>query len=164
MNSKTRMHFQRVFFLLLAASFTLTGFAKKPDFSGKWKLNESKSTLNTEFSFAPVQVTITQDANSMTTERVSIRQGNEVTRKSSYTLDGKESVNEGYQGSKIISIAKWADDGKSLTIVTTMERQDGGERKIETTYRMDGKNLVIENKMEGGRREGPPESWVFDKQ
>ncbi len=158
------MHFQRLFLLLTAASLTLCGFAKNPDFSGKWKLNESKSTLNTEFSFAPVKITITQDKNSLTTETVSVRQGNEVTRTSSYTLDGKESVNEGYQGSEIISVARWADDGKSLTIVTTRERRDGGKMKIEATYRMDGKNLVVENKMEGGRRESSPETWVFDKE
>ena len=164
MKKSNRMKSQKLFCLLAVMAISLAAVAKNPDFSGKWKLNESKSTLNTEFSFAPVEITITQEKNKITTERVSVRQGNEFTRTSSYTLDGKESINEGYQGSEIVSVATWSDDGKSLAIVTTRERRDGGEMKITTTYRMDGKNLVVENSMEGGRRESSPETWVFDKQ
>jgi hypothetical protein len=155
---------QKVLFLLIAASVSLTGFAKNPDFSGTWVLNKSESKLNEEFSRAPVRITITQKDNAMTTETVSVRQGNERTRTASYTLDGKESKNEGYQGSEIVSIAKWADDGKSLTIVTTFERRDGGKMVTNATYKMDGKKLVVENKMTGGRGGDSAETWVFDKQ
>jgi hypothetical protein len=158
------MKSQKLFCLLVVAAVSATAFAKNPDFSGKWKLNESKSTLNSEFSFAPVELNITQEKNKMTTERVSMRQGNEVRRTSSFSLDGKESVNEGFQGSEVVSVATWSDDGKSLTVVTTRERRDGGEMKTFATYKMDGKNLVVESRMEGGRRESSPETWVFDRQ
>jgi hypothetical protein len=43
-------------FLLVAVSFTLNGFTQNPDFSGEWILNESKSKLGVEFSFAPTKI------------------------------------------------------------------------------------------------------------
>jgi hypothetical protein len=161
---KTQTRVQKALFLLLALTVALPGFSKVPDLSGTWVLNKAKSKLNAEYSRAPVRITLTQEANSMTMERVSVRQGSEVTRTSKYTLDGKESVNEGFQGSQSVSIAQWADDDKSLSIITTQPGRDGGEMKIYSSYRMDGKALVVENRTEGGQRESAPETWVFDKQ
>jgi len=147
------------------ASFTLTGFAQKPDFTGKWKLNESRSKLAEEYSFAPLSLTITQESNLITIERVSDFQGQEVTRKSAYTLDGKESKNEGFRGGETVSIAKWGDDGKTLTIVTNFETQNGGEMHISAAYAMEGGSLVVVNGMEGGPMgDRDPEKWVFDKE
>jgi hypothetical protein len=150
-------------YLLLATSISFAGFAQNPDFSGKWKLNESKSKRG-EFSFAPSEISITQEANKMTTTRVNEFQGNVMERTSSYALDGSESKNEGFQGSEIITIAAWEKDGKSLKMVTSFEMQNGGEMTITAIYSMDGDKLVINNSMEGGPRESDPETWVFDKQ
>lgn len=165
MKMNARNSVRRTLFLLVALSLACSGYAKKPDFSGTWKLNESESTLNAEFSFAPHTVTITQDKNSLTSESVSEFQGNEFTRKNSYTLDGEKSINEGWQGSELVSIASWAKDKKSLSIVTTVEMMDGGELTITATYSMDGKTkMKIENKVEGGPMGGSTETWVYDKQ
>ena len=161
---KNRTYLPKMLFLLLAISFSFSCFAQNPDFSGKWKLNESKSKIGAEFSFAPSEITIEQDANKMTTTRVNEFQGNIRERTTSYTLDGKESKNEGFQGSEIITIAAWEEDGKSLKMVTDIEMQDGGEFTITAIYSMDGANLVINNAMEGSPRESSPETWVFDKQ
>jgi hypothetical protein len=160
----TRSSLRRTLFLLVALSVAMSGYAKKPDFSGTWKLNKSASTLNAEFSFAPHTITITQDKNSLTSERVSNFQGNEFTMKDTYTLDGEKSINEGWQGSEVVSIAAWKEDKKSLGVATTIEMMDGGELVIDATYKLDGKQLVIVNEMKGGPMGGSSETWVYDKQ
>jgi len=150
--------------LLIFASFTISAFAQNPDFSGKWNLNGTKSKLATEFSFAPKSLTINQESNLLTVERVSDFQGQEFTSKSAYTLDGKESKNQGFQGRENVSVAQWGDDGQSLTIVTTIETQNG-EMHIKGVYSVDQGNLVIVNGMEGGPMgDREPEKWVFDKE
>ena len=154
----------RTFLLLVALSVAFSSYAKKPDFSGTWKLNETESTLNAEFSFAPHTFTITQDKKSLTSESVSEFQGSEYTMKNSYTLDGEESINEGWQGSDVVSIASWAKDKKSLNIVTTIEMMDGGELTINSTYSLDGKKMSIKQEVEGGPMGGSSETWVYDKQ
>jgi hypothetical protein len=161
---KNRTYLRKMLFLLMAVSISFAGIAQNPDFSGKWKLNESKSKMGAEFSFAPSEITIEQEANKMTTTRVNEFQGNVRERTTSYSLDGKESKNEGFQGSEIITIAAWEEDGQSLKMVTSFEMRDGGEMTITAIYKLDGGNLVINNSMEGGPRESSPETWVFDKQ
>ena len=57
---------------MLLISIPFAAFSlKKTDFSGEWSLDKAQSKLNTEYSFAPVKITITQEKNSMTSERVS---------------------------------------------------------------------------------------------
>jgi hypothetical protein len=164
MKKRTVKNLSSIICLLIFASFTLSAFAQNPDFSGKWKLNDTKSKVGAEFSFAPKSLTIAQEGNLMTVERVSEFQGQEFTRKSAYTLDGKESKNEGFQGRENVSVAKWSDDGQSLTIVTAIETQNG-EMHIKGVYSMEGGNLVVVNGMEGGPMgDREPETWVFDKE
>lgn len=160
---KKRNYVQKMLFLLLAASLSFTGFAQNPDFSGKWKLNESESKMAGEYSFAPLEITIEQEGNMMTTTRVNEFQGERRDRTSNYKLDGTDSKNEGFQGSEIISHASWTEKG--LQIVTKIEMQNGGELTITAIYSMKGNKLVISNAMEGGPMGGgDPETWVYDKQ
>ena len=150
--------------MLIAVSFTLSGFAQKPDFSGTWKLNESKSKLGAEFSMAPGTLIISQDRNTLTSESIADFQGQEFRQKNTYKLDGSESKNEGWQGMELVSIANWIEDGKSVEIKTTVEMMDGGELTITQTFGMDGENLVVENALAGGPMGGgDPERWVYDK-
>jgi hypothetical protein len=159
-----RFSVRRSVVLIFILSISLCGFAKKPDFSGNWKFNSSESKQNPEFSFAPGKIVITQEKNSVTMESVSEFQGEQYTMKSTCTLDGKESINEGWQGAKNVSIASWEADKKTLGIVTTIEMMDGGELKIHATYKLDGQKLVIVNTVEGGPMQVSPETWVYDKQ
>ena len=148
--------------MILVSLSLAAGAMKKPDFSGTWKLNESESTLNAEFSFAPKQVVITQEKNLLTYETTSDFQGQEFTRTSKYTLDGEESKNEGFQGRELISVADWEDE--SIKVVTNFEMQDGGSLKITVTYSMKGDQLVIVNEVTGGPMGDSKETWVYDKQ
>ena len=154
-----------MFLLLFTMCFTLTGFAQKPDFSGTWTLNESKSKLGAEFSMAPGTYIITQEGNRMESETIADFQGQEFRQKNNYTLDGSESKNEGFQGMEQVSIANWTGDGNFLQIKTSIEMMDGGELVITRTFGMDGENLVVENSMQGGPMGGSnAETWVYDRE
>ena len=154
---------QKALAILILVSVPLAAMAlKNPDFSGTWKLNESESTMNAEFSFAPQQVTITQDKKLLTYETVSNFQGQEYKRTSKYSLDGEESKNEGFQGRETISVAAW--DGKTLKVATTFEMQDGGTLTVTASFSLKGDNLTIVSEVKGGPMGDSSETWVYDKQ
>ena len=164
MKKKFSLNFQKVLFSLALFSLPLIGMAQgKTDFSGTWKLNRSQSKLNAEFSMSPGQITINQKGNSLTSVRVSNFEGEEFTQTATYTLDGKDSKNTGFQDTEIISQASWASDGTTLQIKTTVPLPDGGNMTINETYKMDGSNLTIENQFEGPWGESS-ETWVYVKQ
>lgn len=134
----------------------------KVDFSGKWKINKSKSTLNEQYSSAPKTLSIIQEDNSMSIERVSERRGQEYTATDKYTLDGKESRNPGFRNSVSVSTANWSPDGKSLRIFSKIST-DNGEMTMDRNLKMDGENLIIDFTINGPWGESK-ETWVFDKQ
>ncbi len=142
--------------LMIAIAFSAFAFAQA-DFSGTWTLNTSKSKLG-EQSFAPQKVVITQKGNDMTVETTSNFQGQERTRSNKYTLDGKESSNEGFGGNPVKSTAVWSADKKVLTVNTKMDMQ-GNEMVIKAVYKMDGANLVIDQSF----GDFGSETQVFDK-
>jgi hypothetical protein len=150
--------------LLMTTSFCAAGLAQQPDFSGVWKLNETESSLDEAYSFAPLEVTITQGGNEMTTSRVSEYQGNRIRRSSTYILDGTHRHSDPFQGTEIIAVGSWIENGQALKIVTSFEKMDGGPLIITTVYRFNGEQLAISNAVEGGPEKRVPETWVFDRQ
>ncbi|MBN2636788.1 MAG: hypothetical protein JXR61_11000 [Prolixibacteraceae bacterium] len=143
--------------LMIAIAFSAFAFAQT-DFSGTWALNNSKSELG-EMSFAPSKLVIKQSGNEMTVEQTMDMMGQTNTSTTKYTLDGKESTNEGFGGNASKSTATWSADKKALTVVTKIDMQ-GNAFEIKAVYKMDGSNLVIENSMGdfGSTKQ------VFDKQ
>lgn len=165
MKITTRLNVRTALLLLITASLSITGFAQKPNFSGTWKLNDSKSKMNPEFTMAPGTLIVEHEGNTLTAESIADFQGQEFRQKNSYTLDGSESKNEGWQGMELISIATWDDEGKSVIIKTNFEMQNGGELTITQIFGMDGGSLWVRNEVEGAPvGGGEPEKWVFDKQ
>ncbi len=146
---------KKIVFLLSAVFFSTMLFAQT-DFSGTWKLNTSKSKLG-ERNFAPKSIVIAQKGNEMSVERHNEWQGEERVSTSKFTLDGKECINPGFRDSEIKSTAVWSGDKKSLTITSKFETPNG-EMNMKAVYKMDGKNLVIENSF--GERST---TQVFDK-
>ena len=156
---------QNLLAILLLALFALSATAlKKPDFSGTWNFDESQSKQNAEFSWAPVQLNINQEKKSISIERVSNFQGQEYRHTSTYTLDGEESVNQGFQGEDIVSIAKWTDDKKSISITTEIEMQDGGTLTIISIYSMKDGQINVESNIKGGPMGDSTENWVYTKE
>ena len=165
MKPKTNLVIHRILALVILASLTLTATAqKKTDFSGTWNLDKSQSNQHPEFSWAPVQLNISHDGNSIAIERVSNFQGQEYRQTSKYSLDGEESVNEGFQGEDIISVANWSEGGKGFSIETEFETQDGGTMTIISTYEMKDKQVHIEFVVKGGPMGESTENWVYTKE
>lgn len=121
------------------------------NFSGDWKLNESKSELGQFARGAAASIkVVSSDANGIVIERTSTNQNGEaVVRKESLTFDGKE-VESATGFGKRKSKAKWSDDGNSMIIdaVTSFDR-DGQtmEIKQKETWKLssDGNTLTIES-------------------
>ena len=132
------------------------------NFSGTWELSKDKSTLNEQFSMAPVKLVLTQDGNNLTIERHSEFQGNTYTSQSKHTLDGEENVNDGWQDIKFTSVSKWDDAKKVLTISSKIPMQDGSEMKSDQIYSMDDDNLKIVAKASSSWGD-VEETWVFVK-
>ena len=144
--------------LLVAMVFT----ASAADFSGNWKLNKSKSKLGEQFSMAPSILIAAQSGNDLNLEKHISFQDQEMTTKEKYTLDGKESVNPGFQDSQKKSTAVWSGDKNSLTITSKVPMGDNDMTTVEVYKIVDG-NLVIDSKMSSSFGENN-ETMVFEKQ
>jgi hypothetical protein len=141
------MHVRRNFLAIGALMAFSAGFsqawAAKPDFSGTWKLDASKS----EFGPMPApdkwERTITHQDPSLKYKTVQAGPQGEMTTDTSYTTDGKESMNK-FRGQDVKGVAKW--DGDVLTIQSKREVQ-GMEISINERWTLspDGKVLTIAN-------------------
>lgn len=149
------------FFVLLLISGIVS--AQGIDFSGNWKLNTAKSKLSDQFSMAPKESIIAQKDNDFNIEKHSTYQDQDFTINDKFTLDGKECVNPGWQGSQKKSIVAWSDDKTSLKITSKLPIGDSGELTIVEVYKMDGSSLVVESSASSSYGD-VVETQVFDKQ
>jgi hypothetical protein len=133
------------------------------DFSGKWKLNKEKSTLNEQFSMAPPEMIIVHTGNDMDVEKHVSFDGNEFTIKDKYTLDGKECINQGMMDTKKKSTAVFSEDKTSLTIISKMSMDDGSDMTIKEVYLIENGNLVLNSSSSSSWGE-MKEKMVYDKQ
>jgi hypothetical protein len=132
-----------VVFAFLCMPLAVNAQGSKANYAGKWALNATKSDMGQPpqgqgqgggMRMGGGDFTATQEANLLTVERTRTGQdGQAVTTKSVYTLDGKVSVNTTARGESK-STATWSADGKSLTIVTTRTvERDGQSTEMKTT-------------------------------
>lgn len=160
---KQNLSFLRYAGIFFTALFlTTAAAAQTADFSGTWKLNREKSKLGEQFSMAPQSMVLVQDAATLTVERHSEFQGQEFVMKDKFTLDGKECLNEGWQGTKKKSTATWSDDKKVLTIKSAIPMEGAGEITITEKYALtDGTlSVVSTSSSDWGTN---TETYVFDK-
>ncbi len=153
---------KKIKILLLVLLTTTVASSQAVNFSGTWKLNNSKSKLGQEFSMAPNQIIIAHSGNDMSVERHSNFQGQEYTTNDKFTLDGKECINPGWMDSQKKSVVVWSDDKKSLKITTKFPMNDGGELTINEVFKMDGNSMVIESSSSSSYGD-MSETMVYDK-
>jgi hypothetical protein len=143
--------------LLLTTTNSFAGKGKT-NFTGKWSLNESKSTLSPEGRGPAKMLNITQEGNNLNVERTQTnRDGQETTISLKYTLDGKECDNSNDRRTSK-SVLTWSSDGKALTINTTStSERDGQTFEYKSTevwkYSEDGKSLFIDQVVNSSRGE-----------
>jgi hypothetical protein len=149
---KQKSQFQRLFVTLasLIVMIPLCSFAAKPDFSGQWTLNESKSNLGEGRIFSAANMKVTQEGNTLTIERTRTgRNGEARTTSETLTMDGKENISEGENRTSSTTVT-WSEEGSTLTIKSKRGFNRQGETfEMNTTETWslsgDGKTLTIQS-------------------
>ena len=152
---------KKAILILAAVLVAIIARGQTPDFSGKWKLNNTKSNLGTEFSMAPLEVVVTHKGNDFTIEKHSDFQGETFTTTEKYTLDGKECTNSVWQDMQKKSTVTWSDDKKSFKVASKLDI-GGEEITINEVFRMDGASLVIDSSSSSSFGD-MAEKMVYDK-
>jgi len=150
-------------FVLALVLFSSVAIAQKVNYSGEWKLNESKSELGYDFSLAPISIAIEHTKKTLDMKAVNVWEGQEYVNESHLTLDGKENENTGFGGSVTTSTAEVDKKTKAITIVTNGDSEGIGDWTSTQLMSMKDGNLVIE--FEAASQMGEmTETYVFDKQ
>lgn len=153
---------KKIIYLLVILCLSVFVSAQGVDFSGSWKLNNSKSKLGDQFSMAPNKIIVVQNDNDMSIEKHSDFQGQESTTNDKLTLDGKECVNTGFMDTEKKSTVAWADDKKSLKITSKIDMQ-GETMTTNEVYKLDGESMIIESTMSSSFGD-MSETMVYDKE
>ncbi len=149
-------------FIIALAFLSATAFGQKVNFSGEWKLNESKSELGYEFSLAPKAMKVEHTKKTLDLTSTSEWDGQEVESKSHFTLDGEVSENVGFAESVTKSTASFDKKAGTLKIVTNGSAE-GMDYTITQIMSMKEDNLVVE--LEAASDMGEMvETHVFDKE
>lgn len=143
---------KRTAFILILALILAAGLASaKPNFSGDWKLNPSKSDFG-EFP-APAKLTMKighEDPNLKVATMMASDRG-EFAWEAAYTTDGKECINM-MRDNESKSVVTW--DGDTLQI-NTKASFGGNDLTINDKWKLsdDGKSLMIERKFSSSQGE-----------
>ena len=141
---------------LLIAPFLLLSLISKTnvDFSGEWKLNESKSDMGQYAPIVPLKIKAEQKADALAITKTSpgFDGGAEMIASETLGFDGKQVESKVAPGeSKRTASAKWSADGQTLTITYTLLLDFNGqltEVKGTETWALsnEGKTLTTTNK------------------
>lgn len=133
------------------------------DFSGEWTFNTEQSDMGGErgmdrggersgeregrrggMGMGPSKMVVERSDNTLSVETFRTnRDGEEFSMKVTYSLDGKKSKNKLNFGTQV-SEAKWSDDGKTLTIESTMTMSRGEQDfTMESTEKWSLENGVL---------------------
>lgn len=127
----------------LALFANLVSAQDKPNFSGTWKMDASKSDFGPMPSPSKMERTIDHKDPMLTFKSVQTTDNGEQTSETKYMTDGTDSVNK-QRGADVKSVAKW--DANKLVVKTKREAQ-GMEISITETWTLaeGGKVLNIVN-------------------
>ena len=150
-------------FVIALMMLSSVAIGQKANYSGEWKLNESKSELGYDFSMAPATVSVKHTKKTLDMKTVNVWDGQEVATESHLTLDGKENENTGFGGTVTKSTAVVVKETKAVKIASKGSSENVGDWTSTQIISMKDGNLVIE--FEAGSEMGEiAETYVFDKQ
>jgi hypothetical protein len=130
---------KKMFFSFLVPAIFLVSFttvADRANFSGDWKLDESKSELGEFGGRVARSLKTEQKENEITITRTTpgFNGGDPVTTTVTLMYDGKVTESEGFGGAKRKSTAKWSGDGQTLTVNNTIVfERDGQTSEFKST-------------------------------
>jgi len=149
-------------FIIALTFLSATAFGQKVNFSGDWKLNESKSELGYEFSLAPGAMNVEHTKKTLDVTSVSEFDGQEIESKSHFTLDGEVCENPGFEDSVTKSTAGYDKKTKTLKIITDGEVQ-GMSYTLTQIYSMADGDLKVVSEAASDMGE-MAETFIFEKQ
>jgi hypothetical protein len=155
------MEFKRFLAILAVLALAALPVLAKPNFSGDWKLNVSKSSFGQMPAPSSMTNKITHEDPKLTSHVKQSGEMGDFEFDSNYTTDGKECSNEMF-GNPLKSTLKW--DGDTLLIDTKGKFGDNdftGQDKW--TLSDDGKTLTIVRLFKSSMGEGE-QKLVFEKQ
>jgi hypothetical protein len=160
------------FLILLVAPVFLFAFTTnlyKANFSGEWKLNESKSDLGPMAQWATRAIKTDQKDDAITINRTAPgMDGADATSAETLGFDGKEIETTVLGNSKRKASAKWSDDGNTLTVnYVLMLNFDGQTFDVKGnevwTLSGDGKTLTVQTNASSPQGDITAKA-VYDKQ
>jgi hypothetical protein len=162
---------KRILTLLLAPAFLFAFTTKiyRSNFSGDWKLNESKSDLGQMAQWATRSIKTDQKDNAITISRTAPGfDGGDATTAETLGFDGKEVESTVLGNSKRKASAKWSDDGNTLTVnYVLMLNFDGQTFDVKGnevwTLSGDGKTLTVQTNAASPQGDITAKA-VYDKQ
>ena len=128
--------------------FAFTSIPDKVNFSGDWKLNESKSELGQFANFATQSIKSQQSDSAINISRTAATfEGSMSTSTETLTFDGKECESSLFGNSKKKATLKWAEDGQTFSITYTLNLDFNGQAMevtgTETWTLSDGGKTLI---------------------
>lgn len=162
---------KKLFALLLVPAFlfAFTTKAYRSNFSGDWKLNESKSDLGAMAQWATRSIKTDQKDNNITINRTAPGfDGGDATTSETLGFDGKEVESTVLGNNKRKASAKWSDDGNTLTVnyilMLNFDGQTFDVKGTETwTLSGDGKTLTVQTNAASPQGDITSKA-VYDKQ
>ncbi|TFH25988.1 MAG: hypothetical protein E4H10_08305 [Bacteroidia bacterium] len=154
---------KNIAFVLALVLFSSMAIGQKVNYSGEWKLNESKSQLGYDFSLAPASISITHTKKALDLKTVNVWDGTEVVSESHITLDGSETENKGFGESIAKSTAEVDKATNAIKIVTKGSAEGVGDWTSTQNMLLKEGNLVIQFEAVSDMGE-IAETYVFDKQ
>lgn len=150
-------------FVLAFVLFSSVAIGQKVNYSGEWKLNDSKSELGYDFSMAPASLTVAHSKKTLDLKTVNVWDGQEIASESHFTLDGKECENVGFGESVTKSTVEVDKETNAIKILTSGDSEGIGEWTSTQILSLKDGNLVIAFEAESDMG-GIAETYVFDKQ
>jgi hypothetical protein len=165
--------------LLAVGFFTLTSMAQdRVNFSGEWKLNDSKSELVGQFPLCifggdrmrSKTMKITAQPDFLAVDIASsYPDGALVTRQEKLTFDGKESEATYVGVPRETSAARWSDDGQTMTVHSVRSFDTNGETadfKVTEVWKLinGGKSISIEVNSQSALNGDYTMKLIYDRQ
>ena len=140
---------RRRLFLSLLVTGALTAAFAKPNFSGNWKRNASKSDFGPAPGPSSMTREIKHDEPNLELKTTQVGQQGESTTEAKYTTDGKETINKTPRGD-LKGAMKW--DGDVLAWDYKVENPQAGQITISDRWTLseDGKTTTVKTKITGG--------------
>ena len=154
---------KNIAFVLALVLLSSAAIAQKVNYSGEWKLNESKSDLGYDFSMAPASLTVKHTRKALDMKTITLWDGQEIVNESHVSLDGKACENVGFAESVTQSTAEVDKESKAILITTQGEADGIGAWTSKQHMSLKDGNLVIAFEAASDMGE-IAETYVFDKQ